>query len=269
MLKSIIKFFISIFANIIRLNKRSVEYLFTRVLKDEVAEYYENSYYGGVIHITNTITAAAKYIKPEHVILDLGGFIGSTAKEFAESFPQNQVYVFEPLPDNIKKIEKISAEYKNITIVPKAVGNISSKVFINKSANISSSSIFPLNADPNSPIFSGNLQVTEQLEIETIALDDFLPANTHVGIMKLDVQGYELNALKGALRTLKNTDFIVVEVVNHDYYKGGAKYYEIDQYLRENNFVISDIYPSLKDNKILKEWDCIYISKKIYDNWNN
>ncbi len=267
MVKSIGKFLVSIFAKAIGKSKRSFDYMLTFPLKSQTEEFFEKLHVLGDIHINKTVKLASKFVKPEDVILDIGGFVGMTAELFAKRFPNNKVYVFEPLPGNIEKIKLIAKKFSNITIVPKAVGEENGKTVINMSANMASSSIFPLVADPKSEAFYKPLGSAGSLEIDVIALDEFLPDDITIGIMKMDVQGYELKALEGAKRILKNTNFITLEVANHDYYKGGVKYYEIDQFMRNHDFVLGDLFPSLKDNGLLKEWDCIYVNKRIYDNW--
>ena len=81
--------------------------------------------------------------------------------------------------------------------------------------------------------------------------------------MKIDVQGYEIEVLLGASDHLQNVDLIVVEVSNHDGYESAPKYYEVDRVIRENGFVISDLFPNSKEKNQLLEWDIIYINKRL------
>jgi hypothetical protein len=94
------------------------------------------------------------------------------------------------------------------------------------------------------------------------ALDNILTKDTTVGIMKLDVQGYEMEVLKGANSSIERIIIIVLEMNNHSYYPGAPKYFEIDEYLRNKNFTIFDIFPSTKDMGRLKEWDSIYLNNR-------
>ena len=81
--------------------------------------------------------------------------------------------------------------------------------------------------------------------------------------MKLDVQGYEIEVLCGASNHMENVDLIVVEVSNHDGYESAPKYYEVDKLIRENGFVISDLFPNSKESNQLLEWDIMYINKRL------
>jgi hypothetical protein len=78
--------------------------------------------------------------------------------------------------------------------------------------------------------------------------------------MKIDVQGFEMDVLKGAEMTIGRTDIIVLEANNHEGYKGSAKYYDIDRFMRDHNFSLYNIFPSIIDDGKLKEWDMIYLN---------
>ncbi len=54
--------------------------------------------------------------------------------------------------------------------------------------------------------------------IDSVILDDFLKENNftqEILLLKIDVQGYELNVLKGAIHSLKKTHIILIEQNNH------------------------------------------------------
>ena len=70
--------------------------------------------------------------------------------------------------------------------------------------------------------------------------------------MKIDTQGHELNVLEGAKNTLKHVSFILIEMNNHDIYAGSSKYYEIDTWLRSNNFQLADIIVTYKKRDLNK-----------------
>ena len=54
--------------------------------------------------------------------------------------------------------------------------------------------------------------------------------------INIDVQGYELNVLKGAEKTLKNIDLIISEINKEEMYKDCAKVEDLDDYLSSHNF---------------------------------
>jgi FkbM family methyltransferase len=269
-LNSFIKAGISSFCRIIKHNKDVKKYVFSKVLRDEVVEFIENEYYSDYEHIKRSISFFKSTFTIENfVILDIGGAIGNTAKIFADSFPLNTVYVFEPIKESFDSLLKNTKDRSNIKAINKAAGNINKKELINIAKRITASSLYVLHADKTSNIFAENLKSIKTEEIYICRIDDELPNSTKIGIMKIDVQGFELEVLKGASRLLENTYIVLLEVNNHNGYIGSPKYFEIDQAMRDYGFIICDICPSTRDKGRLKEWDVIYVNKKYYEDWNN
>ena len=61
-------------------------------------------------------------------------------------------------------------------------------------------------------------------------------------LIKVDVQGAELDALRGASKILQQTDLIVLEVVLFDYFEGGNKFLDVISFMSERGFVVYDIF---------------------------
>lgn len=55
--------------------------------------------------------------------------------------------------------------------------------------------------------------------------------------INMDIQGYELEALKGAFNYLKNVNYIMLEVNRDEVYEKCAHVDEIDIFLKEHNFI--------------------------------
>lgn len=257
----LIKYAVNFLCLPLKKNNELRKYVYKVALKHETENYCENEFFKGYYHIEKAIRIIKKNNIDEHIIVDVGGATGVTAKIFSQHFQKTKIWVFEPLEENYKVLQSLSSENNNLVIIPKAAGNKKGKTGLNIAKRITSSSLFKLNPDKNSNFFSEILETKDTKEIEITTLDDTLPDNKIISILKLDVQGYELEVLKGAGKTLTKTFLIILEMNNHDGYMGAPKYYEVDKYLRENNFILFDIFPSVKDDDQLKEWDCIYVNK--------
>jgi FkbM family methyltransferase len=253
------KNFIKIFVRIIRRSKDSIQYLFDVLLKDEIRDYFDNQYNTGYKHIEKVIAVAKKLDLPASKIIDIGGADGTTSVMFSNAFPSAKIFVFEPIQESFHKIELKALENKNLVPINKAIGNFKGTSKINIANRITSSSLLLLNADKMSDAFGENLKFNRQVEIEVSTLDDEFSSEEPISIIKIDVQGFELEVLKGGINTLKRTDLLLLEVGNHDGYLNAPGYYLVDEFLRNNSFVLYDIFPSLKDRGRLKEWDVIYI----------
>jgi FkbM family methyltransferase len=267
---SIIKFFINIFCLVVKRNRDIKQYVLNVALRNEVIDYLENKYYAEYEHIKRSISILkSKSIFDNFIILDIGGSNGKTAIMYSDAFPLSSVYVFEPIKETFEVLLHNIRNNKNIIAINKAVGNKEGKEKINVAKRISASSLLDLKADKSSKLFAENLEKVKTEEITICKIDKEVPTDSKIGIMKIDVQGFELEVLKGAELTIQKTFIILLEVNNHGGYSGSPKYYEIDLKLRESGFFLYDLCPSTRDNGRLKEWDVIYANKKYYEDWNN
>jgi len=65
-------------------------------------------------------------------------------------------------------------------------------------------------------------------------------------LMKLDVQGYELEVLKGAPKCLKHAQAILMEVSLMDMYQKNPILHEVTAFMLENNFIAYDICATMR-----------------------
>lgn len=72
--------------------------------------------------------------------------------------------------------------------------------------------------------------------VEMVRLDDILENKEKYNFLTIDVQGYELEVLKGSRETLKNVDYILTEVNRDDLYENCAKVKELDTFLQQFAF---------------------------------
>jgi FkbM family methyltransferase len=261
---NIIKRLLDIFAFFIKKSKDLQWYLFTHALKKETDNFIENEYFRAFEHINKTITLGKKLAPKVNnaVIVDVGGLIGKTAVMYSKAFPHLDIFLYEPIQQNFTEIQKNTAAFKNIKAFKKALGNSSGKSTINIAGRVSSSSLLELNNTTSPEIFSGFMEKKSTEDIEINTLDAEIPADKNILILKLDVQGFELEVLKGGMLALNRTACIVLETGTHNAYVGSPQYHDIDEFLRHHDFVIYDILPSTKNKGQLVEWDSIYIHKR-------
>ena len=74
--------------------------------------------------------------------------------------------------------------------------------------------------------------------IDSLRLED-------VDLIKIDVEGYEMEVLKGAVQTLKNVEYIMIEL-NNNTKKYGSSNLEIEKYLRKLGYkVMIKVWPDV------------------------
>jgi FkbM family methyltransferase len=278
-MKRVVKLFL---AYLIR-HKSIRDFLFIR-LKDKYQDENESSIYisrfrqfiiqeifkypsiinNGYLHIERSIHLIKTRNLEGLKIIDIGAAAGETCLRFSQSLPEAEIIGFEPIRKTFKRLEDNTKNFANIKVFNIALGKEKGVSSINIMDRITSSSIYPSQANSN---FDGNqyfnILETEPINIES--LDHFGYRDKSIALIKIDVQGFELEVLKGALNTLLNTHFILVELQNHEIYIGAPRYYEIDAFLREVGFELFDIIPSIRQMDQIKEFDSIYINRRIHN----
>lgn len=211
--------------------------------------------------LTFTINNLTKGSYPAKLVLDIGCFNGGTSVFFHNELKEVKVIGFEPSKQSYQEALKNTEGIPGVKIENYAVSDLCGVTEFFVTDNKVSSSLNPLTgADTR---FS-----TQNVEkVETITLDEYFMSNSlqdeKVLVMKMDVQGHELKVLKGAVNTLKRTMFVLTELSNHESYQGGARYFEVDQLMRENGFVLQNIFASFSYGKQLYEYDAIYVNSNL------
>lgn len=127
-------------------------------------------------------------------IIDVGGFNGDSALLFS-NYTKKKVYTFEPIEGLYNKIlETIKLNnLKNVIPINCALGSIAATKDI-AVADFGGSTML------SKDFYKDNK--TAQIRVDT--LDNFVEQNKlNVGLIKVDIEGYEQEFLKGAIQTLK------------------------------------------------------------------
>lgn len=159
-------------------------------------------------------------------IVDAGAFDGDTIEIFKKYFYNlKNVYAFEPTSKNILKIKENFKNESNFKIFPIEKG------LWNKEETLS---FFETDS------IGGNNKVIEKannyaIKVEVIDLDSYLNRNQKIDLIKMDIEGAEFKALKGAKKTILNNSPVLQICIYHNI----DHYYEIIEYI-EMNF--PDVY---------------------------
>ena len=225
----------------------------------------------GYLHIEQVFDLADYFNLKDRkgIVADVGAADGKISCMFEQHFTNSKIYSFEPIKSTFETLVANTKGHSRIHIFNKALGAKQAELVINKSNRITSSSLFPIEEKIKDSYFAENILKVGEETIVVSTLDTELPKDVPVNLIKIDVQGFELEVLKGGAQTLSRTSVIIFEAQNHDMYIGAPKYYELDAFLRTNNFILYNIVPSLRKNMKLYEWDAIYVNKELDLKVNN
>jgi len=179
-------------------------------------------------------------IEPK-TIIDVGASIGMFTKAANYLFPEAIIHSFEPLKSSFAKMKSLIGDNKNVKMYNFALGEKNEHTAINESSYEYSSSILEM-SDEHKNAFPYTAESTKQ-EIDVKILDEVFDdkAIEKPVLIKLDVQGYELNVLKGATNFLDKCDYIIIELSFKELYKQQPLFHDIYSFLVDKKFMLMDI----------------------------
>lgn len=163
-------------------------------------------------------------------VIDIGANEGQFAKLAREVFPEAQIYSFEPLPDCFEKLGKALPGDKNFRSFNLAIGSKEGSLEFFRSAHTPSSSFLRME-DAHKDAFpeSSDGQSDKPLMVNIKTLDSVLE---DIGLadgilLKIDVQGYELEAIEGSKGVMGRCDIVIIEMSFQKLYKDQPLFHDV------------------------------------------
>lgn len=128
------------------------------------------------------------------VVVDAGANIGVYSQFLSRCVgPTGVVHSFEPSPKNFARLQSATQNLANVHPRQAAVGEHSgrTKLYVSRRLNV------------DHRTYGTGKDSRLVVEIDMIALDDYFKPGERVDLIKMDIQGYELEALRGAKRVLQ------------------------------------------------------------------
>jgi FkbM family methyltransferase len=223
----------------------------------------------GRMAIRNRYADAKRLIGHESpVIIDGGAYNGSTINQLSDLFKKPRIISFEPNPGLYASLQENFGHRDNVTIIGKAIGSESGKGSFNVLKFSPSSSLLEPSSI-NRAYHDSKMDIEEKVDIEITRLDDHFKSTDEIDLLKLDLQGYELEALKGAERILENVKVISTEIEFVPLYEGQPLFGDIDVYLRSKGFRLLNLYDLFtQQNGQLTAGDAMYINTRYYKDFD-
>ncbi|MCK9313900.1 MAG: FkbM family methyltransferase, partial [Methanocorpusculum sp.] len=138
-------------------------------------------------------------------IIDAGGFIGDSSLILSPLTNKN-VYSFEPSPENFTLLLKTLALNQKENVVAENLALCSENKKISFAISGSCSSSYENKA----------FKYSDHIEVDAVTLDDYVEKyHLDVGLIKTDLEGAEMDFLKGALKTIKRCKPILLISIYH------------------------------------------------------
>ncbi|HEX4412291.1 MAG TPA: FkbM family methyltransferase [Lacipirellulaceae bacterium] len=205
---------------------------------------------------------------PCSLIFDIGAFHGEAAAQYGQMFPAADIYAFEPFPPSYGALAARFAGEKRIHVVNAAVSSQTGEATFHVNGLPETNSLLP-RPTTGHQYFPTAAATEKKISVPTTTVDEFCEKNK-LGvpqILKMDIQGNELAALKGAEKALASGQISLIfsEVTFVPHYEGGVLFHELSAFLAGRGFTLLNLYEMHSASGVgqLRFGDAIYLSDKL------
>lgn len=202
----------------------------------------------------NPFQVQSEIVKLVKTVFDIGANHGDTVEKYVNLYPDASIFAFEPSPSVFSRLNKRFKKINNVTCVQIAIADKDDSFTFYTNHNPDTNSLLKsqktgLNSDTQVANV-GNIMV------QATSIDLFCQKYEikQIDILKIDIQGGELMALKGASEMLKNKaiKLIYTESYFKKQYVNQPLFHDISLYLEQFDYFLQDIYnPIYGDGSIV------------------
>lgn len=180
-----------------------------------------------------------RFVSPGDSVVDVGANFGAYSYHLALlTGDSGRVFAFEAAPDTCRSLRRVLASLDvadRVEVVEKAVGDRSGTVPF----------VMPRRADGSadagraSAVMSreAGSPTSDEINVPLVRLDDEIPSDHDVSFVKVDIEGADLFALRGAEAIMsRSRPTVLIEVAPRALARHGVSGADIDSFLRERGY---------------------------------
>lgn len=191
-----------------------------------------NLFYFGQYYEYDQMLFLARYLRPGDGFIDGGANIGTYSLMAAGIVgPGGRVDAFEPAPQSARRFRE------NVAL------NGIDWVALHEAAltEASGTATFLTDWDVSNRIVAGEAKEANEIEVQCVTLDASLPPDARYAMAKLDLEGAEVAALRGADRHLRDANPPVwqLEIIGHLLHDMGSSAQELFSLLADHGYDIA------------------------------
>jgi len=174
------------------------------------------------------------------VIIDGGAHLGDMVDRLGALLPTATFHCFEPDPELAGSMGSRYAGHENIHVNEAALGAVAGTARLSINASRATNSLLTF-SDALGPELEQVGKLVKTAKVDVITIDEYCRrhAIAALDVLKLDLQGYDYMALKGAENILANTAVVLVEVLFREIYEKCHQFKDIFALLTAGGF---DLY---------------------------
>ncbi|NLH41408.1 MAG: FkbM family methyltransferase [Planctomycetes bacterium] len=237
-------------------------------MSNRLSSFLKKKLFGGrrnLVSLDEPYAVMARLLKRSTVtgILDAGASNGHISERLLGWFPRATAYAFEPNPLYAQTLQDLNRRDPRIRPQFVAISDRVGREQLHFTESPGATSLLKP-ADRIQDVAPTGGAVKETGEVDVVTIDEWAARNggPSIELMKFDIQGAELKALRGAEKVLRGSTLLVyAEVWFNAVYEGSPLYGEIDAFLRTQGFSLYDIYkPKYDPHGLLVYADAIFLN---------
>lgn len=203
------------------------------------------------------------------VIFDVGAHHGETYTDYRNRFAQATIHLIEPFPESANQLKSLVKDDRNCFIHQIALSNANGQktLYINEAS--ATNSLNELSDGAAERWAASHLRQKDSAIVETRTLDSLCNdlGIHHIDIVKIDVQGGEMEVLNGAAALLGNQSIglLQFEFIAADTYQNQRPMHEYLQLMDSYKYDLVDIYQPIRRNGKLLQCDLLFASNAFVD----
>jgi FkbM family methyltransferase len=193
-------------------------------------------------------------------VLDVGAHHGWFFHCWLDWCPQAEVHAFEPTLESFERMRALYGDDPRVHLTMAGVGAARGELTLNilEGSQVSNSFLAPDRATWESVDYHTGAIRTRSVPVVT--LDDYAREHglSRAHLLKIDVQGFELEVLRGARDLLLRTDYVFVESGIRRLYEGAPSFAETFLAMEAAGFHLVDLRVWHRGNRVLMESDLLF-----------
>jgi FkbM family methyltransferase len=191
-------------------------------------------------------------------VFDVGANEGQSAREFCRGFPLARIYSFEPAPGPFQLLSRFAGGQPRVTPVNQALGETPGQAEFHENNFDQTSSFLPASVQSGAYFGSEVFGCRRKIRVEVTTLDTFCRRESieKIDLLKLDVQGFELNVLKGARDFLEGGRIgcLVLELAFVPLYENQPALNDLAAFLGEYQYKLAGFYDFAQSARLHLMW---------------
>lgn len=203
-------------------------------------------------------------------IIDAGAYHGEWTAFYRAAFPSATVHAFEPFPESLWVLRSKFESDPRVRLVAAALSDTPGERSFHSNNDAPTNSLLAAHERVGELLAEPQLVAPrEQLRVQVTTLDAYAQQERidRIAVLKMDIQGAELSALRGANTLLQaaRIDLIYSEVLLAPHYQDQPHYFDLFKALHDLGYALFGLYNLFPQPSGRMGWcDAIFLSPTLW-----